>query len=118
MADFRDTPFVAISEEYSPGFFHHMIRLCGKYGFHPRVVQEVPEYTTALALVRMGLGVTMIPESFWNDRFAGTYLHSLPDKEAVWSVGVTWRKGDTNPALIRFLDLLRKDWSDSSKASG
>jgi len=35
--------------------------------------QAAPEYTTALALVRMGLGVTMIPESFWNDRFAGTY---------------------------------------------
>jgi DNA-binding transcriptional LysR family regulator len=111
LADFRDMPFVAISEEYSPGFFHHMIRLCAKYDFHPRVVQEVPEYTTALALVRHGLGVTMIPESFWNDRFLGTRLYPLPDKEAVWSAGIAWRKGDTNPALARFMELLRKDFA-------
>jgi len=40
---------------------------------------------------------------------------SLSDQEAVgWSVGVAWRKGDTNPALIRLLDLLRKDLSNAA----
>jgi hypothetical protein len=32
-------------------------------------VQEVPEVTTVLALVKAGLGVSVIPESFGINRF-------------------------------------------------
>lgn len=107
LRDFRNESFITITEERSPGFFRHMLRLCAKHGFHPRVVQEVPEFMTALALARAGLGVAVIPESLWTSRIAGLRLHSLPDKEAAWSVAAAWRKGDANPALAKFLELLR-----------
>ena len=109
LADCRHEPFVAISEKRAPGFHHHMLLLCAKHGFHPRVVQEVPEITTALALVRAGLGLSVVPGSFAASQFAGVRFHHLRDKEATWSVGAAWRKGDTNPALKSFLDLLRKE---------
>jgi DNA-binding transcriptional LysR family regulator len=109
IADCRNEPFVAISEKRAPGFHHHMLLLCAKHGFHPRLVQEVPEITTALALVRAGLGLAMVPESFATSQFAGIRFHHLRDKEAAWSVGAAWRKGDTNPVLKQFLELLRKE---------
>lgn len=64
---------------------------------------------TAIALVRAGLGVAIIPESFWSARFDGLRLHRLKDKEAAWSVSAAWNSGDTNPALLHFLALLRED---------
>ncbi|GAA5123113.1 LysR family transcriptional regulator [Luteolibacter yonseiensis] len=109
LADCRNEPFVAISEERSPGFRTHMLQLCAKHGFQPRVIQQVPEFMTAIALVRAGLGVAIIPESFWSARFEGMRLHRLKDKEAAWSVSAAWNAGDTNPALLRFLTLLRED---------
>lgn len=116
LADCRELAFVAISEKRAPGFYHHMLKLCGKYGFHPRVVQQVPELTTAIALVRAGLGMAMIPESFWSRRFEGVRLHRLKDKEAGWLVSAVWHAGDSNPALQRFLALLKEDLKRSKVA--
>lgn len=62
-----------------------------------------------LALVRAGLGLAMIPQSFGTSRFAGVRFHILKDREAQWSVGAAWRKGDTNPLLHRFLALLKSE---------
>jgi DNA-binding transcriptional LysR family regulator len=109
LADCRDEPFVALSEERAPGFHHHMVAMCGRHGFHPRVVQQVPELTTALALVRAGLGVAVIPESFWSSRLEGVRLHQLKEKDADWQVSAAWHPGDSNPALAKFLGLLRED---------
>jgi len=109
LADCRDKAFVSISEERAPGFFSHMLRLCAKHGFHPRVVQQVPEFTTALALVQAGLGLAIIPESVGISRFPGMKVHALRDKDAAWSVGAGWRKGDTNPALAKFLQILKEE---------
>jgi DNA-binding transcriptional LysR family regulator len=107
LADCRERPFVAISQERSPGFHSHTLRLCAQHGFHPRIVQEVTEFTTALALVRAGLGLTIMPESFWTNSLPGLQRYRFPEKLAAWTIGATWRRKDTNPALKRFLDLLR-----------
>ncbi|MCW1925610.1 LysR family transcriptional regulator [Luteolibacter arcticus] len=109
IASCRDLPFVSISKERSPGFFGHVLRLCGKHGFHPRIVQQVPEFSTALALVEAGLGVTVIPQSGGTSRFPDLRQHPLRDKEAAWSVAAAWRKGDTNPALAKFLAVLKAE---------
>lgn len=109
LRDCRDRPFILISPDRSPTFNHHAIALCTKHGFHPRIALQVPEITTALALVQAGLGLTMIPQSFSTNRFAGVRFHHLPDPEARWKVGAAWRKGDTNPLLHRFLALMKAE---------
>lgn len=106
MRDCRDMPFVLISRDRSPNLHRHVMNLCEKNGFHPRVVQEVPEVTTALALVRAGLGLSIIPQSFTTTRFAGVKFHPLPGREARYAVSAAWRKGDENPLIQRFLKLL------------
>lgn len=109
LADCKNRPFVSISEGRSPGFYNHMLTLCAKHGFHPRVVQQVPEFTTALALVQAGLGMAIIPASVGTSRFTGMQVHPLRDKEAGWSVAAAWRKSDTNPALMKFLKLVKEE---------
>lgn len=105
----RALPFVLISRERSPTMRQHVLGLCAKYGFHPRIVQEVPEVTTALALVRAGLGVSLFSQSFGITRMVGVRFHPLEDVEAGWSVGAGWRKGDPNPILSRFLEMIRPE---------
>lgn len=72
----RHEPFVLISRQRSPTFHQHALNLCSKYGFRPRIVQEVPEVTTVLALVKAGLGVSVIPESLGINCFV-LYLQSF-----------------------------------------
>ncbi|MBK1881118.1 LysR family transcriptional regulator [Luteolibacter pohnpeiensis] len=109
LADCRDQPFVTISEDRSPAFHRHTLQLCARHGFHPKIVQSVPEFMTAVALVQAGLGVAMIPQSFWNHRIEGVRFHRLREKNAAWSVAAAWNKADRNPALLAFLKLLKAD---------
>jgi len=107
LADCRDQPFVVISPDRSPGMHRQTLGIFAQYGYHPRIVQEVTEFSTSLALVRAGMGLTILPESFWSDTFPGLQRYWIPDEATVWNVAAVWRKRDANPALERFLRLLR-----------
>jgi DNA-binding transcriptional LysR family regulator len=73
-----------------------------------------------LALVKAGLGVSVIPESFGINRFQGIRAHHLTDKAAVWTAAAAWRKDDPNPLIQRFLALLKTELvsHESVKKSG
>jgi DNA-binding transcriptional LysR family regulator len=109
LADCHDMPFVLLSKERSPGLYDRILKLCARHGFHPHIVQEVSEITTALALVGSGMGLSIIPESSWSRRFGGLRIHALQERAALWTVGAVWRRRDSNPVLHRFLDLLRSE---------
>jgi DNA-binding transcriptional LysR family regulator len=107
--DCIEQPFILISNERAPTFRRHALALCAKHGFHPRLIQDTSEITTSLALVRANLGVTLIPKSFGTAHITGVRIHDLDDPEASWAVSAAWRRGDTNPVLKRFIELLREE---------
>lgn len=107
LKDCSDMPFVMITPERSPGFYRHVLELCAVHGFHPRIVQEVREFQTAMALVRAGMGVAVIPESLWTKSTAGLHCHRISDRSAAWSVNAVWRVSDSNPVLASFIRDLR-----------
>lgn len=113
----REASWVSISRERSPGFFNHMLELCAAHGFHPRIVQEVHEFSTALGLVRAGMGVTMVPNSAWPDSMHGLDLHPLAEKQAAWKVFAVWRRDDSNPVLASLVKLLPAAKSASRNAA-
>jgi len=112
--DCREKSFVILSRERSRGLYELTLKLCAEHGFHPRIVQEVSELTTALALVRAGMGISIIPECFWSHRFSGVRIQLLPQRSARWAVGAVWRRRDTNPALHRFLKVLQAEMGSIS----
>lgn len=106
LAELSGEAFISISRVRSPGFFNHVLGVCAAQGFHPRLVQEVYEFTTAIALVRAGMGATFIPRSLWTGPMPGVELHELDDRRARWKVAAVWRRRDTNPVLKNFVRLL------------
>jgi DNA-binding transcriptional LysR family regulator len=108
LAACRQHPFIIISQQRSAGLYERVLKLCARHGFHPRIVQEVSEITTALALVRAGMGLSVIPEASWSRFFAGVHIQPLNDPAALWTVGAVWRRRDSNPALLRLVALLPK----------
>jgi DNA-binding transcriptional LysR family regulator len=103
------TTFVILSRARSQRLYELTMKLCVQHGFHPRIAQEVSELPTALALVRAGMGILVIPDCFWSPRFTGARMQRLSGRAAAWVMGAVWRKRDTNPALNRFLKLLQTE---------
>lgn len=109
LADCRESPFVLISAHRSPTLYEHSLQLCAACGFHPRVVQQVPEVPTALALVRAGMGVALLPGSFVRSHGAGVEVVSLTGLPSRWQVGAAWHPHNRNPVLLRFLQLAGRE---------
>jgi len=107
--DCRDQPFVILSKQRSPGLYDKILALCAGHGFHPRIVQEVSELATALALVQSGMGLCIVPISDSARRFPGVKMQLLSEKAASWAAGAVWRRKDSNPALKRFIEVLKAE---------
>jgi DNA-binding transcriptional LysR family regulator len=104
-----------LSLERSPTFRQHTLRLCAKYGFSPRIVQEAHELSTLFALARAGVGFTVVPISACRAGTRGVRVHPISDKEALWTVGAAWRKGEKSVLVARFLELLKKELNQKSQ---
>jgi len=110
----KDSPFVMVRRGLSLSLHEHIIRLCARSGFHPRVVQEANEFPTVLALVAAGLGVALVPESQLRTRIEGVTIQRIEDRAARWQVGAAWRREKGNPLTVEFLELLREELSQKT----
>jgi DNA-binding transcriptional LysR family regulator len=109
LADCREEAFIMLSSERSPAFRQHALRLCAKYGFSPRIVQEAHELPTLFALASAGVGIAVVPISACRAGIRGVQVHPISDKEARWTVGAAWRKGEKSVLVTGFLELLKKE---------
>ena len=114
LSGLRDSPFIVLRRGRSHSLHEHVIRLCAKHGFHPRVVQEANESPTVLGLVAAGLGVALVPESQLRTRVEGVIIQGIGDRAARWLVGAAWRHEKGSPLTAKFLGLLKEELSDRS----
>jgi len=70
---------------------------------------------TLFALARAGVGVAVVPISACRAGTRGVRVHPISDKEALWTVGAAWRKGEKSVLVARFLELLKKELNQKSQ---
>lgn len=109
LSSLKHSPFIMLSRNLSPSQYDHVLSLCAKHGFHPRIQQITNEAPTILALVAAGLGVALVPESQLRTHIEGVTIVKIEDNEARWQVGVAWRKDNNSSMVETFLNILRSE---------
>ena len=86
-----------------------MMLACRAAGFSPRVGQEAPRVTSALSLVAVGLGVSLVPASLQHVTMNGVVYRSLAGsvRPKVPHTLVS-RRGDPSPVVRHFVRLVRQ----------
>jgi DNA-binding transcriptional LysR family regulator len=100
--------FVALSPSRGPGLDAQISQWCISARFKPRIVQHADDILTIHAVVAAGLGAAFLP---WHGVEAlGNRTHQRPlsGPASKWPVGICWRRVDTNPLLLRFVDYVSK----------
>ncbi|MGJ7907559.1 LysR substrate-binding domain-containing protein [Actinopolyspora sp. H202] len=96
---------------YSPSearyFYELLVGVFRDAEVRPNYVQYVSQVHTLLALVEVGLGITLVPSTATRLRLDGVVFREvrLPDPEPV-ELHLAWREGNDNPALHALLELL------------
>lgn len=96
---------------YSPSearYFHELLAgIFQTVGVRPAYVQHVSQVHTVLALVEVGLGMSLVPSTAARLRFEGVVLRqvALPQPNPV-ELHLAWRDDNDTPALHALLDAL------------
>ncbi len=107
LIDLADQPLVLFPSGARPNFTDFVGSLCQSRGFSPRVVQEVGDAVTGVALVASGFGVCVVPESLTYFKSSGVVyvpLKELPP--TMLDVSCLYLQGDSSPILHEFLAVL------------
>ena len=104
IVDWRDAPWIA----GSPDTLCHtmLVRACQAAGFMPRIRHYADDFTTVLALVAAGQGVSLVPELGASDAPLGVALTPLTARR---HTRIAYRRGTRHhPAVSAFADAIRE----------
>jgi LysR family transcriptional regulator, benzoate and cis,cis-muconate-responsive activator of ben and cat genes len=102
--DLEGEAFVCYSERLAPAFFQHWAGLCRKAGFTPRIVQEVGEMETALALVSAGVGVAILPRGVAKRHHRTLSVVPLNEERICSEIGLAYLKLNPPPLAKRLVE--------------
>jgi DNA-binding transcriptional LysR family regulator len=100
--------FILYRRPLGPGLYDAIIAACQRAGYSPRIGQEAPRMLATLSLVAAGLGVTLIPASMQRIGMEGLAYRAIQRKAGLAApLNLACRRGETAPAVRRFLALAR-----------
>jgi len=100
-------PFVFFSRSRAPGFYEHVMGICERAGFIPKIIQEGVQPLTLLALVAAGYGIALtpaLPRSSPPDDIA---FVPIVERWATIQLSMAWRANYSSPVLSAFLEVVR-----------
>src|SRR5258708_38607457 len=101
--------FIVYRRHTGPGLYDAIIAACHAAGFSPLIGQEAPRIVATLNLVSAGLGLSLVPASLQRMHMDGVSYRPLSGaSQPKAPLHIASRRGDTSPALRRFLTLVRQ----------
>lgn len=105
LGDIHDKPFVMYSPDAARYFHDILTALFDQAQIAPRIVHQVGQMHSMLALADAGFGMALVPETATRLRFPNILFRPIP-AIADWpaKLNLIWRTENENPALARFLE--------------
>lgn len=109
-SDLREEPFVFYARKMGPLAFDRMIACCEADGFRPRIVQDTPQWPTALRLIAAGLGVTIAPACVSTLALPNIVFRRLRSTHRT-TLDIGFRWDHASPVVGAFLKIIRQQFS-------
>lgn len=99
----RNEYFVTLPSVHSDWAF--LQRVCQQAGFSPMIVREAVEPQTVLAMISMGLGVTLMADSYAQMSWPGVVFRPLEERIPA-DLYIVYEQRQATPALERLVNAL------------
>jgi DNA-binding transcriptional LysR family regulator len=97
----RDETFILYPRKPRPTFADYILGICVTEGFVPKSQVLVQDFLTAIALVSVGVGILLVPESASHPRNGVTYS-AYEGHNPGTSLSLNFRRDNRTPHLINF----------------
>jgi DNA-binding transcriptional LysR family regulator len=106
MQDLADERFLFPIRKAGPRYYDRLMKACLTHGVSPNIIQEIATHSILLSLVAVGMGVGFTEYS--NDAQPESVLfRPVKDLDISFRVHLLWRKSDSSPAVMRFVEAMR-----------
>ena len=95
-------PFILYPRHPRPSFADRIIEICKASGFTPVVAQETMELQTALGLVAVGVGVSLVPASVERSHRHGVAYRPIAGAAPTTDLSLSHRGDNASPLLTNF----------------
>jgi len=92
MAQLADASFVCFERTLDSALQTLILRAGQESGFQPRIVQEVGDIPTMLALVAAGMGIALVPSSARHVRYKGVVFRRMVGGGPALEMALAWNK--------------------------
>lgn len=111
LRDLEAEPVVAFSREHAPALFDALIASCQHEGFSPRIEHVARHPASLLQMVRLGLGVSIVPRSYADDSLPGLAFHRIPQAAGRLQIDAIWRASNPAAALRKMVEEVLSDFA-------
>ncbi len=107
LANLAKENFILYPRHPRPSFADDVIGFCRTAGFNPIVAQETMDLQTAMALVSVGAGLSIVPASIKQSHRHGVAYLRLDDADVTTTLFMVWRRDNRSPLLNNFRTVVR-----------
>lgn len=103
LSNLAHEPLIILSRDQFSEGFDHTLELYKAKGFSPNIVKKTSRIDTALMMVEMGLGITLLPRH--TQIYANPTVHyvNLEGDDSRFDVIIAWKTANSNPAILPFI---------------
>lgn len=103
LADLEGQPFVAFSRERAPALFDAIVASCQEAGFSPLITHTARNPLTVFQMVRLGLGISLVPRSYANAGVDGVRFRSFEGSSNELRLYAIWREHNVSELVRRIV---------------
>jgi DNA-binding transcriptional LysR family regulator len=107
VAKLKGEPFVFYQRRMGPVAYDKTINLCKRAGFEPQIVQDTPQWPTAIRLIAAGLGISIAPGGVMKLGTPGVVFRKIAAKDAFTEIALGRRDEPMRPTAEAFVKLAR-----------
>jgi len=107
LGDLSARPFILYPRHPRPSFADTILQICRDEGFSPDIAQETMEIQTALSLVSVGAGVSLVPESASEVQLHGVAYRPILGDAPQTQLSLAYRRDNRAPVVAAFCALAR-----------
>ena len=99
--------FILCGRGFSPAMFDSILTACSRSGFRPKLGHEVPQALAVIPMVAAGFGVSIVPRSFSQFRFAGVNYIDFEGDAPRSAIALACRRDDRSSAIKNVMKAAR-----------
>lgn len=108
LSDASNHTFVLYPRRPRPSYADQILDICRQEGFEPKKLELAQDYQTAISLVSVGVGISVVPKSVSQSSRPGVCFRDFKGFNPGTGLTIHARRDNRAPQVMHFFDVTRK----------